>query len=159
MIRSPILLAAAALAACSPSAAVPNGSSPNIPATRTVADGTTLRVFNSTNTSYEIHASPVLNPPIPQPPGGLIDLGPAGPGTTCIVLPARFDEFMTTLPSGQHDTLTWRSSAPLSILALGQGTDLSASTPYFVPDSATGWAITIPGNGVVPATRDTPCTP
>jgi hypothetical protein len=159
MIRSPILLAAAALAACSPSAAGPNGSSPNIPATRTVAGGTTLRVFNPTSNSYEISASPVLNPPIPQPPGGLIDLGPAAPGTSCLLLPARFDEFMTTLPSGQRDTLTWRSSAPLSILALGQGTDLSASTPYFVPDSAAGWTITVPGNGVVSAARDTPCTP
>ena len=150
----------AMLGACSPSASVSSGTSPSSGSSNVVLGTTTLRVVNTTAYSFAIRAAPILYPPIPQPSAGVMALGSAGPGTTCILLPSRFYDFVTHVPTGQLDTLVWLSSTALSIVALGQeGSNLSASTPYFVPDSATAWSVTLSGGGTVAANPDTRCTP
>lgn len=150
-----------ALFACSSSSATSLGGSSTTPASEIVRGTTTLRVVNPTSNSYEIRASPVLHPDVPQPASGVMDLGPAGPGTTCILLPSRFYEFVTRVPTDQTDTLTWVSSASMSIVAIGRGgaADVSGSTPNFVPDSASAWSVSLTSGGILAATADTRCTP
>lgn len=85
-------------------------------------------------------------------------LGTAGPGTTCILLPARFDDFGTNVSTGRTDTITWVSSMPLSIIAYDS--ENSSSTSDFELDTAAGWTIRLPGPEYpLAVSQDTPCTP
>lgn len=152
-----LLVASVTLAACS-SQSMSSAPPTNTSGSRLVRGSITLRIVNATGNSYNIHASPNLNPPIPQPVGGLITLGTAEPGTSCILLPAEFDEFVTSASTGHTDTLRWMSSASLSIVAYN--TSSSVVTSEFVPNDATGWSITLPAAGSPPSvSQDSPCIP
>jgi len=122
----------------------------------------TLQVTNQTCSPGPCAPLQILAFPSNQPktPGGFwsLDLGVVTAASACLTIPA--NATFRVSGSGATTTYTWTSAIPLSV-----GTLLPAeprlqarpSTGTFVPGSAPGWSVTLPGDS-----RPTPsgaCTP
>jgi hypothetical protein len=131
--------------ACSQSPTVPSVAS-----VRAGSDSIMIRVTNTSDSAIYIGGFPDLNPPEPQPSGGIIGLGMAPPGVSCFALP---DSIVVHFNAGTPDAhaIVWR--------AVSDGIEITGAgyTQDFVAGSASGWNITVPGNNTTPLPAE-PCT-
>ena len=129
--------------------------------------GVTLLVTNGTCQGGQCDTLRVLGFPSNQPgtPGGLwsLDLGLVTTSQACLTLPpsAAF-HVIGVRGDGAADTttFTWTSAKSLSLGAQPPSSSrlqASPSTDPFVPASAAGWRITVPGGSQ--ATPSSVCTP
>ena len=129
--------------------------------------GVTLLVTNGTCQGGHCDSLRVLGFPSNQPltPGGFwsLDLGLITASEACFTLPrtAAFHVFGVR-PDGTMDTttFTWTSAKSLALGAQPPSSSrfqANPSTPAFVPASAAGWQITVPGASQ--ATPTSVCTP
>ena len=117
---------------------------------RSGADSIMLRVTNTSDSAVQIGGFPDLKYPEPQPSGGIISLGWAPPGTSCLALPDSIVIHLSDAATGQPLDNTWRAASDgISVTASG----LSV-TKHFVPGTAGGWNITVPGNNTTPVAAD-----
>jgi hypothetical protein len=140
------ILVFAAVACASP---VPPASSGHI----------TLRVMNTTGVPLRIDGYPDLHPAIPQPLGGIVRLGAvAGFGSVCLVFPDSIS--IRVVGGGTTGTTTWTTASSFTVTALDtiNALDEVGQTSAFVPESAAGWSVTMPGNGTAPVSGAI-CTP
>jgi hypothetical protein len=122
----------------------------------------TLQVMNQTCSPGPCTTLQILAFPSNQPntPGGFwsLDLGVVTAASACLTIPANAT-FRVTGP-GETTTYTWTSAIPLSLgtlLPTEPRLQAKPSTGTFVPRSASGWSVTLPG-----ASQPTPsgaCTP
>ena len=133
------------LAACSQSPTMPAAA-----AARSGPDSIMLRVTNTSDSAVEIGGFPDLRYPEPQPSGGIISLGWAPPGTSCLALPDSIVIHVSDAATGQPLDNTWRAASD-GISITGSGFSV---TKHFVPGTASGWNITVPGNNTTPVAAD-----
>jgi hypothetical protein len=125
-------------------------------------DDVTLLVTNSSCIPGPCTSLRVFAFPSPQPgnPGGWrIDLGTMSGPTLCVRVPA--NSVMRIIGQNAHggaDTtaLFWTTAQPAQ-LGVEVAVTASATTPTFVPASAAGWSVSLPGNDA--ATPASPCSP
>jgi hypothetical protein len=134
-----------ALTACSGAANIASNSS-----TRLGTDSIMLRVTNTSDSPVRIGGYPSLTPPEPQPPGGILSLGVAPPGVSCLALPDSVVIHYNPATTNAT-TAVWRAMSD-GISITGGG-----SSNEFVPGISRGWNITVPGDQTTPIAA-APCT-
>lgn len=117
----------------------------------------TLLVANGTCDAGECSTLQVRGFPADQPhtPGGLwsIELGTVTAASACLTLPATASFRVTDAGTGETRTYSWSGD---DALTLGAGDpdagalQATPSTVAFVPASASGWSVTLPG-GAAPS--------
>lgn len=95
----------------------------------------------------------------PHTPGGLwsLDLGIVSTASACLTIPAGA-EFNVTGPNGTT-TFLWSTANGLALGSLSPSDAVLQATPStgrFVPSSAAGWSVALPG--IATPTPSTPCT-
>lgn len=139
------------LAACASRG--PTSSTPgNVLSVRYSASPATVLVTNTTGLSLDIRATLSLNPPMPQPLGGMLHLGSvASGGSACLQVPDTVSILLTNATTGQQQTVVWTSSDAFAL----SGVDTTAVTEHgytamFVPTSSGGWSVAFPSTGATP---------
>jgi hypothetical protein len=124
----------------------------------------TLQVANQTCSPGPCTTLQILAFPSNQPntPGGLwsLDLGVVTAASACLTIPANATFRVTDAGSGATTTHTWTSAIPLSLgtlLPTEFRLQARPSTGTFVPRSASGWSVTLPGASL--PTPSGACTP
>lgn len=148
-----IVAAVAALAACSQgssatSAVGPGGQADSIP----------LTVINTSNVPVLLGGYPDFHPALPQLLGGDARFGIASPGRSCLMLPRVITVSGKNVATGEVYLIFWSAASAITLTALDStGMDEIGVLQGFIPDSADGWMVTVPGFGgsAVPAP---PCT-
>ncbi|HSQ32045.1 MAG TPA: hypothetical protein VLN49_19445 [Gemmatimonadaceae bacterium] len=139
LLRGTLVLPVAAAIACSSAVDVP----PSV----------TILVTNSTCSPGPCTSLRVLAFPDdqhqPHTPGGLwsLDLGIVSTASACLTIPAGA-EFNVTGPNGTT-TFLWSTANGLALGSLSPSDPVLQATPStgrFVPSSAAGWSITLPGS-------------
>jgi len=134
-------------------------SSPDEP-----GSGITLLVSNATCNAGQCETVRVYAFPDNQPltPGGFwkLDLGTVSGESACLELPRSAKITVTGTSTIRYVTYEWtvdRLASLVGLLPSELAIPASPSTPQFVPATATGWSVTLPG-GAAPAAADA-CVP
>jgi hypothetical protein len=90
-----------------------------------------------------------------------LDLGVITTPSACVTLPRTAAFYVIEVPGNDTTTFTWTTAKPVSLGAqaasLGTVVLTLTATDTFVPMSASGWSVDLPGGTkAVPAA---PCTP
>ena len=124
--------------------------------------GVTLLVRNGSCSPGPCSAQEVLAFPSNQPntPGGywLLHLGIMTGPQLCVIIPK--SSTFTVSGGGETTNYDWNTAKPMSLGVKAETTDFyeaSPSTSEFVPATAAGWSITLPGGAQ--AVQDDACTP
>ncbi|MGH7531351.1 MAG: hypothetical protein ACREMN_13275 [Gemmatimonadales bacterium] len=86
---------------------------------------------------------PTLN--VPQPIGGLLDLGRVEDPTACLTIPPSYT--LTVSSPTETTTMTWTVHDPVSLHAFAVPFEPVGSTVEFVPASSAGWSVIFPSDG------------
>ena len=123
--------------------------------------GVTLLIKNASCTPGPCSTQEVLAFPINQPhtPGGLwsLDLGTMAGPQLCVVIPT--SSTFSVIGPAETTKFVWNTAKPMSLGVKPESAsyvDASPSTSEFVPATAAGWSITLPGGAQ--AVQDTACT-
>lgn len=92
----------------------------------------------------------------PRTPGGpwSFDLGGVDAGTACLLLPSADTFRVGNGDAGETTTWIWTTEEPLALGTLepeATAFQASPSTAAFVPATAPGWTVTLPGGSPVPS--------
>jgi len=124
----------------------------------------TLLVTNATCDPGPCEALTVRGFPEEQPhtPGGLwsIEVGTVAAPFACLTLPPSGEFHVTNADTGATTTYTWTLADPIALGTVATGASALMATPStgeFVPSSAPGWRVTLPGGTTV--APDVACTP
>ena len=124
----------------------------------------TIRVTNSTCEAGPCAPLRILAFPSIQPttPAGLwsLDLGVIDTPSACLTLASSASFRVSEAGTGNGTTYTWTSADGVSLAAIpvsASRLQASPSTPGFVPLSAPGWSVDLPGSQ--PPSPSTECAP
>jgi len=159
--RMGIALLAVAGAACSSAAPTASPDTSGV-AARYSADPVTVLVTNSTGLQLDVRAYLSLNPPIPQPLGGMLHLGSVAPGgSSCVQIPDSIFIAGTNVSTGQHEAIVWTWAEGVSVFGLDTTTiTVHGQSAWFVPSNSLGWSVAL-ANGAAQVQPDPgpACTP